>query len=285
MALDKDQVNALDRLRGQLSVAAKQLGSSRENLARGDPLQPWESLQGDVHFIVQNIAAVQDTLEQHREFLTSLHAYPLPNFPGHTHEGLLQNLLRKKLDVAPEDWVAQYSKPRTQHDADGMLGERVSDDGLDSADYQELWSSVAKENTPYARAFVKDGAFKDAYTIAEREAGVATVTTGLKRNLRRIPKDSRPHRQSPLFGLLGFNTKAQEAEAGEEDDEDEDDDEADDDGDDEEGEEDEDAHMEDAMPEFSSQEPSEPGVDTSLASMPMETMLRFMTTGGLPRQS
>ncbi len=41
MALDKDQVNALDRLRGQLAIAAKQLGSARENVVRGDPLQSW----------------------------------------------------------------------------------------------------------------------------------------------------------------------------------------------------------------------------------------------------
>ncbi|KAK0787565.1 mediator of RNA polymerase II transcription subunit 8 [Friedmanniomyces endolithicus] len=282
MALDKDQVNALDRLRGQLAIAAKQLGSARENVVRGDPLQSWESLQGDVHFIVQNIAAVQDTLEKHREFLTSLHAYPLPSFPGHTHEALLQNLLRKKLDVAPEDWVAQYSKPDPQHNADGALGNRGIDVTQDTVDYEELWSSVAKESTPRARAFVKDGAFRDAYTMAEREAGVATMTTGLKRDVRKLPKDGKPHRQSPLFDLLGFKTMALEVEDGEDDEDDEDDDEGDDD--DEEEKEDEDVHMKDVMPEHGGEEIPELGVDTTLASMPMETMLRFMTTGTLPEQ-
>ncbi|KAK0337305.1 mediator of RNA polymerase II transcription subunit 8 [Friedmanniomyces endolithicus] len=282
MALNKDQVNALDRLRGQLAIAAKQLGSARENVVRGDPLQSWESLQGDVHFIVQNIAAVQDTLEKHREFLTSLHAYPLPSFPGHTHEALLQNLLRKKLDIAPEDWVAQYSKPDTQHNADGALGTRGIDVTSDNVDYEELWSSAAKESTRRARSFVKDRAFRDAYTIAEREAGVATMTTGLKRDVRKLPKDGKPHRQSPLFDLLGFKTMALEVEDGEDDEDDVDDNEGDDD--DEEEMDDEDVHMKDVMPEHGAEEIPEPGVDTTLPSMPMETMLRFMTTGTLPEQ-
>ncbi|KAK0268763.1 mediator of RNA polymerase II transcription subunit 8 [Friedmanniomyces endolithicus] len=281
MALNKDQVNALDRLRGQLAIAAKQLGSARENVVRGDPLQSWESLQGDVHFIVQNIAAVQDTLEKHREFLTSLHAYPLPSFPGHTHEALLQNLLRKKLDIAPEDWVAQYSKPRSQHNAESAREIR-GDDTTDTADYEGLWSQVAKESVPRARTFVKDGAFRDAYTIAERSAGVATMTTGLKRDVRKLPKDGKPHRQSPLFDLLGFKTMALEVEDGEDDEDFEDDDERADD--DEKEEEDEDVHMKDVMPEHGGEEIPEPGVDTTLPSMPMETMLRFMTTGTLPEQ-
>ncbi|KAK0938343.1 mediator of RNA polymerase II transcription subunit 8 [Friedmanniomyces endolithicus] len=282
MALDRDQINALDRLRGQLAIAAKQLGSARENVVRGDPLQSWESLQGDVHFIVQNIAAVQETLEKHREFLTSLHAYPLPSFPGHTHEALLQNLLRKKLDVAPEDWVAQYSKPDPQHNADGAVGNRGIDATSDTVDYEELWSSVAEEITPRARAFVKDGAFRDAYTTVEREAGVTTVATGLKREVRKLPKDGKPHRQSPLFDLLGFKTMALEVEDGEDDEDDEDDDE----GDDDEGEkmEHEDVYMKDVMPGDGGEEIPEPGVDTTLPTMPMETMLRFMTTGTLLEQ-
>jgi len=235
-----------------------------------------------VHFIVQNIAAVQDTLEKHREFLTSLHAYPLPSFPGHTHEALLQNLLRKKLDIAPEDWVAQYSKPDTQHNADGALGTRGIDVTSDNVDYEELWSSAAKESTRRARSFVKDRAFRDAYTIAEREAGVATMTTGLKRDVRKLPKDGKPHRQSPLFDLLGFKTMALEVEDGEDDEDDVDDNEGDDD--DEEEMDDEDVHMKDVMPEHGAEEIPEPGVDTTLPSMPMETMLRFMTTGTLPEQ-
>jgi len=234
-----------------------------------------------VHFIVQNIAAVQDTLEKHREFLTSLHAYPLPNFPGHTHEALLQNLLRKKLDIAPEDWVAQYSKPGPQHNAESAR--EIRGDGTsDTADYEGLWSSVAKESVPSARTFVKDGAFSDAYTIAEREAGVATMTTGLKRDVRKLPKDGKPQRQSPLFDLLGFKTVALEVEDGEDDEDDVDDDEGDDD--DEEEMDDGDVHMKDVMPEHGAEEIPEPGVDTTLPSMPMETMLRFMTTGTLPEQ-
>ncbi|TKA42986.1 hypothetical protein B0A54_05933 [Friedmanniomyces endolithicus] len=223
----------------------------------------------------------QDTLEKHREFLTSLHAYPLPSFPGHTHEALLQNLLRKKLDVAPEDWVAQYSKPGPQHNAESARETR-GDDTSDTADYEGLWSSVAKESTPRARAFVKDGAFRDAYTIAERSAGDATMTTGLKRDVRKLPKDGKPHRQSPLFDVLGFKTMALEVEDGEDDEDDEDDDEGDDD--DGEEKEDEDIHMKDVMPERGGEEIPEPGVATSLPSMPMETMLRFMTTGTLPEQ-
>ncbi|KAK0247085.1 mediator of RNA polymerase II transcription subunit 8 [Friedmanniomyces endolithicus] len=223
------------------------------------------------------------TLEKHRESLTSPLAYPLPSFPGHTHEALSQNLLRKKLDVALEDWVVQHSKPRPKHNADGTLGIRGSDDRPEDVDYQELWSSVKKESVPYARTFARDGAFRDAYTIAEREAGFTTVTTGLKRDVRKLPKDGKPQRQFPLFDLLGFKTETQDVEHGGEDEDDEDDDEGDDD-EDEEDKGNEDAQMEDVMPERSDREPPEPGVDTSLPPLPIETMMRFVATGTLAEQ-
>ncbi|KAK5701504.1 mediator of RNA polymerase II transcription subunit 8 [Elasticomyces elasticus] len=272
MSLDKQQVAALDRLRTQLAVAARQLGSSRENLIRGDPLQPWESLQGDVHFIVKNIVAVQDTLEKHREFLTSLHAYPLPSFPGYSKEVLLQNVMRKKLDVAPEDWVAKYSKPRVQANrADGMEIDGA-DGELEDKDFPQLWREVAADSRTFAKDFVYRGTYRDAYTIEERETGVQNVVTGLKRNLGGKPHAMKPsERSGTLHAFFGFKTNKEE-DNGVVDHElvvsDEDSDE-----------ETEDVPMGGVVPDSQPRAPPEPDVDASLPPLNMEKMLRFMTTG------
>ncbi|KAK3071656.1 mediator of RNA polymerase II transcription subunit 8 [Teratosphaeriaceae sp. CCFEE 6253] len=241
MSISKEQTRTLDRLREQLVIAVRALGTSKQNLLKADQLPTWEDLQGDHRFIVQRIVAVQATLDEHRDFLTSLHAYPLPSYPGHTHEGLLQNLLRKRLDIAPEGWVAKYSKPRAKQDADGdeVIG------GLDDGDYLDLWSSAAATSkTFWSKELRESQEWDDDYTIAEREAGIEGVKTGLK---------------------LARDSGIQPDGSGEEDD----------DGD-------EDEKMEDAMPSQRAHATPEPGIDTSLRPMPMETLLRFMTTGALP---
>lgn len=183
-------------------------------------------------------------MNEHRSFLTAAHAYPLPNFPGHTQEGLLGQLMRKKLEPKTEAWVAEYAKPRAAPAETAPNGVHATDStqpdaGLAVDELHGLWRWAGPTVHAIARPMLEDGDFADSYSLAEREAGIENVITGLRRNL---DSDS--------------------DEEGDDDDEDED--------------EDGDEKMEDAMP--SKPAAAQPGVDPTLPPRRLETMLRFTST-------
>jgi mediator of RNA polymerase II transcription subunit 8 len=89
----------------------------------------------------------------------------------------------------------------------------------------------------------EDGALYDDYTIAEREGGVEKVFTGLKRNLDR---DSEDDDEDEADGAEGES-------------------------------------MEDVQPSAGVlAKEEEDGIDPSRPPMPLESVLRFMSTGLLP---
>ena len=188
-----------------------------------------------------NLDQVMRLFEANAQLLKEAHAYPTSSFPGHVHEYMLSQLLRKKLEPGAEDWIYEHTtKRQAEQQANGVS---KHDHGLKDDDLRELWSWASETSRSIVVPMVEDGgAMADNYTIAEREAGVENVSTGLRRDLDR---DS------------------------------EDDDEDDDDDIDENG-------MEDIVPSEQSTDDDEEGIDESLPPMPLENVLRFMTTGALP---
>jgi mediator of RNA polymerase II transcription subunit 8, fungi type len=186
---------------------------------------------------------------QHHDFLKSLHAYPLPSFPGHEKEGVLQMLLRKKLEPQAEKWVAQYSSPKDGESTNGVEN-GAPEGGMKSQDYAKLWDWAGETVSHLHMEFMDD--MESDYTMAEKEQGIENVVTGLKRKLN--------------VGL------------GDDDSDEEDEDE------DEDVEKEEKEKEEAKMETVASEPPSvaEPGVDPSLPPMKLEMVLKFMTTGQLP---
>ena len=167
----------------------------------------------------------------------------MTNFPGHTQENLLGQLLRKKLDPRVEDWIEGYTSP-LERDNGGqeVNGAEAAVSGLSSEELKELWNWAGPTSNGIVGPMLEeDGEFGDDFTISEREAGVENVVTGLRRKLD-----------------------------GESDEEDE---EEDGEGD----------KMEDVMPSAakSSDDEDEEGVDTSLPPVPLEKVLRFISTGAV----
>jgi mediator of RNA polymerase II transcription subunit 8, fungi type len=154
---------------------------------------------------------------------------------------MLSLLLRKKLEPGAEDWIYEHTtKRQIEQQANGTS---KPDHGLKDNELRDLWSWASETSLDIVLPMSEDGGpMSDSYTIAEREAGVENVVTGLRRDLDR---DS-------------------------EEDDDEEDDDIDENG------------MEDIVPGGQSME-NEEGIDPSLPPMPLENVLRFMTTGALPR--
>jgi mediator of RNA polymerase II transcription subunit 8 len=114
------------------------------------------------------VVALTAHLNNHAELLSKTVVYPSTNYPGRTQEGLLGQLLRKKLEPHVETWVeegrdiqAELKTGETEEAllswAKDWLGERVSTYAADEAG--------------------------DNYTVAERELGIENVRTGLRRKL------------------------------------------------------------------------------------------------------
>jgi len=182
-------------------------------------------------------------MNDYSAFFKAAHAYPLSSFPGHTHEGMLQSLLGKKLNPKGQDWITAHTKPRVQQVEGQVNGMDTGSTVLSNEEIRELWEWAGPTENGIVGPMMKGGDFDDDYTLAEREAGIKNVNTGLRRKL-----------------------DDDEDESGEEDS-------------DEEG----DQSMEDAMPG----KPTiaeQPGMDTSLPPIRLETLLRFTSTGTLPPQ-
>ena len=115
-------------------------------------------------------------MSEHDELFARLAVYPLPEFPGRTQEGLLGQLLRKKLEPGVEDWVQEGLTTAKS------LGASESRPGSPTAeDFTELWAWVGEATQEAYRKY--QPIFGTDFTLDEREMGTENVVTGLKRKL------------------------------------------------------------------------------------------------------
>lgn len=106
-------------------------------------------------------------------------AYPLPNFPGRTQENLLGQLLRKKLEPNVEDWVEGGREAAT-----GAM--ETGDGGLKEHELLDLWEWAGMAANEQARKYT----WGDDFTLEEREMGIESVDTGLRRKFEENGEES-----------------------------------------------------------------------------------------------
>lgn len=129
------------------------------------------SLQSQASIISNNLASISAHLSENHELLSSLVAYPGPTYPGLTQGGVLEQLLRTKLEPRAEDWVE-----RGRAAGEALLENR---DGLSATQLDELWQWAPIEANREARRRNWGG----NYTLEEKEMGIENVVTGLQRQL------------------------------------------------------------------------------------------------------
>ncbi|KAJ5201902.1 uncharacterized protein N7498_006565 [Penicillium cinerascens] len=186
-SLTSDQIKVLEQSRQRLVQLTRSLGSLIASLNQSDPLPPWSSLQSQASIISNNLVSVSEHLSDHRDLLSSLVAYPGPDYPGRTQASTLEQLLRTKLDPRVEDWVARGRAAGTEPpalDASNLNPSAVAaaaqaQKPLSEAELAELWEWAPIEANQEARRRNWGGNF----TLEEREAGIQNVVTGLKRQL------------------------------------------------------------------------------------------------------
>jgi mediator of RNA polymerase II transcription subunit 8, fungi type len=137
------------------------------------------NLQSQANILTNNLQNVASTLSSNHPLLSSTVAFPLPTYPGRTHEGLLQSLIRKRLDPSVEDWVERGKDV-------AATAIESTDSGLTEHELEELWEWAPVEANKEARRRAWGG----DYTLEEKERGIKNVVTGLKRKLEEGESES-----------------------------------------------------------------------------------------------
>ncbi|KAL3466031.1 mediator of RNA polymerase II transcription subunit 8 [Aspergillus heterothallicus] len=188
-----DQIKTLEQSRQRLVQLTHSLGSLITSLNQSDPLPSWPSLQSQASIISSNLLTLSTHLSENHELLRSISAYPAPEFPTKTHGNTLEQLLRTKLDPRVEDWVSRGRKgdanalsnrnsalPGSIAGGVGGFGNAIVG-GLSEGDLAALWEWAPVEANMEARRRNWGGDF----TLEEREGGIQGVAAelGLTRTL------------------------------------------------------------------------------------------------------
>ncbi|KAI6783131.1 uncharacterized protein J7T54_000633 [Emericellopsis cladophorae] len=171
LMLDDDEFKSLESIVARLNQLNASIQSLRADIFNAHPLPPPSSFQASSQIIQKNLQSLLDTINDNAVLLDTIAIHPSTNYPGRTQEGLLTNLLRKKLEPQTEELV---DKGRTMSD-------EATKEGMDKM--MEVWSGVREWMSERVREYVTEEA-GDFYTREERdEIGVENVRTGLKRDL------------------------------------------------------------------------------------------------------
>ncbi|GKZ20734.1 mediator of RNA polymerase II transcription subunit 8 [Aspergillus brasiliensis] len=187
-SLNQDQIKTLEQSRQRLIQLTHSLASLITSLNQSDPLPSWTSLQSQATIISNNLLTISDHLSDNRDLLSNIVAYPDASYPSRipANNVALEQVLRTKLDPRVEDWVARGRRagaPTTTSDTGaGALGQYHTNNGqglLSDEAIAELWDWAPVAANEEARKRNWGG----NYTLEEREMGIENVVTGLSRVL------------------------------------------------------------------------------------------------------
>ncbi|KUJ09687.1 uncharacterized protein LY89DRAFT_597801 [Mollisia scopiformis] len=162
----REDVRALEATRQRLSQLTHTIHSLKTDLQQSNPLPQWSSIQTQNAILVTHVDGVTKLLSSHADLLNRTVVFPSTNYPGRTQEGLLTQLLRKKLEPQVENWV---EGGRQIAQAEGLSGK----DNDEFLGWAVDWTG--KRIAEYAQ-----NEALDEYTIDEQALGIENVNTGLK---------------------------------------------------------------------------------------------------------
>lgn len=180
-----------------------------------------QNLQNSARILKQNMTHLLEIIQQHSSTFQRVVVYPSTNYPGRTQEGVVMQLLRKKLEpdvetlveAAREAALAAGIDPKTSFNSTEDSQERKEskkrakleaemqgfgdnddedEDDEDEDDSEEgdpephgigdVWFDSRAWCKTRLAEFVRDD-YQDAYTAEERAMGIENVRTGLRQNL------------------------------------------------------------------------------------------------------
>ncbi|TPX17225.1 uncharacterized protein E0L32_003343 [Thyridium curvatum] len=219
--LTQDELKALESTRGRLSQLSNSIASLKNDILHSHPLPNPSSLQASAYILQQNMASLLEVYSQHADLFQRVAVHPSTNYPGRTQEGILMQLLRKKLEpdvedsvdgarsaalaagIGPESFAGRsggkqgaaggnHNYDSDEDDEDEDEDEEDSEDDENAprepAGLGEVWASAREVCVERVTQYVTEEG-NDVYTKEERERGVENVRTGLRRNLDEESED------------------------------------------------------------------------------------------------
>ncbi|TQS37512.1 hypothetical protein Golomagni_02010 [Golovinomyces magnicellulatus] len=166
-SLTLEELKYLDQTRQRLHQLTNNIASLKQDVIQNSPLPNWSVIPRAASAVILagNIQALTAHLSKHSELLNKTAIYPTPDYPGREQEGLLGQLLRKKLEPSVEKWVEKAKE----------VAESSS-----NTEEQEEFKSWAADWISLRIANYAQNEAGDEYTVEEREKGIENVRTGLK---------------------------------------------------------------------------------------------------------
>lgn len=141
-----DEVRSLDLLAQRLQHlnGAIEVLKNTQMMHAWEPTPPaWPTVAHQSNIINGRLSALLDAFSKNQQLLNQAHPYPLPTFPGRTHENMATQLTRKKMVPWVEDWIADGVKHAAGPDAevtDNEVGLKLAGEGgLTGEQVEELW--------------------------------------------------------------------------------------------------------------------------------------------------
>ncbi|KAL9115375.1 MAG: hypothetical protein Q9227_000696 [Pyrenula ochraceoflavens] len=135
-------------------------------------LQQLVSFQNQIAIILQGLQGVSKELTENEKILGNMVAYPTPQFPGRTQEYMLHMMLRTRLEPSVEDWI-EHGKQIEE------ASSKPASETLRQNDLKALWNWAPAEANQIAR----EQRWGKSYTLAEKDAGLENIVTGLQKEL------------------------------------------------------------------------------------------------------
>ncbi|MCJ1233265.1 mediator of RNA polymerase II transcription subunit 8 [Varicellaria rhodocarpa] len=164
--LTPSAIKTLEQTRQRLSLLNNSLIAFQASIVQHDPLPEWTSFKSSATIISQSLASLSTHLSTNAPLLSRMAVYPLPSFPGRTQEGLLQQLLRKKLEPGVEEWVEEGrrgggvgmdDKEDEGGEGEGGGGGKVDMGKKEEGALTELWAWAGGAANEEARMYVWGG--------------------------------------------------------------------------------------------------------------------------------
>ncbi|KAL2074041.1 hypothetical protein VTL71DRAFT_7819 [Oculimacula yallundae] len=171
--LNQEDVKALEQVRQRVFQLTNNIASLKADVLRSNPLPPWNSLQTSASILASNIESLTTTMSKNVDLLNRTVVYPSTNYPGRSQEGVLTQLLRKKLEPGVESWVEEA---RTT-----QISVAETSTAISEKENEELLEFARDWIGPRIKTYITEDA--GDYTIEERERGIENVNTGLRRKL------------------------------------------------------------------------------------------------------
>ncbi|KAJ9151932.1 Mediator of RNA polymerase II transcription subunit 8 [Pleurostoma richardsiae] len=218
--LTADELKALDSTRNRLFQLANSIGSLKNDIYQSNPLPNPASLRNSAYILQQNLSSLLAVTAEHASLFQRVVVHPSTNYPGRAQEGVLMQLLRKKLEPDVESLVekgreaalaagldpqasfvslealrAERDRARVRYDDEDDEDEDDEDDDEDAEGVPQeplglgdVWADARDWYMDRMTNFIRVES-SDMYTAAERAMGVENVRTGLRRPLEEEDED------------------------------------------------------------------------------------------------